>query len=266
MALLIKEMEDYEGAERYARRCTELDPGNEEHLLLLADILGLMGEDEQAVQAYQEALALDPDLKRARLVLTTLLIKAERYPEVLAHLDRLTEQDPDLVIAHYYRGRVFLEMGDHARAEEALDHFRAIPGDSEYYLNAQMHIAYILDSRDKPAEAEKVLREALAKNRDKSEIYLMLASTLEGREKYEEAREVLERCLGRHPDNAEMVFRLGVILDKSGQRDVSIEQMRRVLEIQPDHADALNYIGYTYAEKGIRLNEALDLITHALKL
>ena len=38
------------------------------------------------------------------------------------------------------------------------------------------------------------------------------------------------------------------------------------MAINPDHADALNYIGYTYAEQGIRLNEAMDLIERALKL
>jgi tetratricopeptide (TPR) repeat protein len=42
--------------------------------------------------------------------------------------------------------------------------------------------------------------------------------------------------------------------------------MRRILDIQPEHADALNYIGYTYAEQGVRLEEAMDLIQKALKI
>ena len=41
--------------------------------------------------------------------------------------------------------------------------------------------------------------------------------------------------------------------------------MRKVLEFDPDHADALNYIGYTYAEQGIKLDEAMSLILRALK-
>jgi len=39
-----------------------------------------------------------------------------------------------------------------------------------------------------------------------------------------------------------------------------------VLKIDPNNADALNYIGYTYAEQGVRLDEALSLIQKALKL
>jgi tetratricopeptide (TPR) repeat protein len=42
--------------------------------------------------------------------------------------------------------------------------------------------------------------------------------------------------------------------------------MSRIIEINPDHADALNYIGYTYAEQGIRLDEAMSLIEKALRI
>ena len=42
--------------------------------------------------------------------------------------------------------------------------------------------------------------------------------------------------------------------------------MRRILELNPNHADALNYIGYTYAEQGIKLDKAMELIQKALKL
>ena len=42
--------------------------------------------------------------------------------------------------------------------------------------------------------------------------------------------------------------------------------MRRILDIDPENADALNYIGYTYAEQGIKLNEAMDMIQKAVQL
>jgi Flp pilus assembly protein TadD len=46
----------------------------------------------------------------------------------------------------------------------------------------------------------------------------------------------------------------------------SIKQMKRVLEIDPEHAEALNFIGYSYAERGIHLAEAEKLIRQALIL
>jgi len=42
--------------------------------------------------------------------------------------------------------------------------------------------------------------------------------------------------------------------------------MKKVLEINPDNADALNYIGYTYAEQGVNLDRAEEMVKKALRL
>jgi len=398
-ALLLKQLKRNEEAMAYAEKCALLEPETEEHHLLVGEIAGLLNREDEAIRAYARALEIRPDHTRARLVMTTLLIKNQAYDQALSQLDRVIDQDPNLVIAHYYRGRVFLETGNAERSEEAylealrlnermepalfdlgsmyqmqgrfdkaaeiyerlidyypvnmivrerlvdlyyrleregeaekhmeaikgrskpgeqarqslgliylrhgkldesiteldmivqawpnddksryylasayeergdldqaLTHFQKLDPGSDYFMNAQMHIAYIYDAQDKAEEAEAVLRSALSTDKEKEEIYLMLASVLEGRKKYEEAIGIIREGLKQYPRNAELVFRLGVVLDKSGDKEASLEQMQRVLEIEPDHADALNYIGYTYAEQGIRLDEAFDLIQKALQI
>jgi len=42
--------------------------------------------------------------------------------------------------------------------------------------------------------------------------------------------------------------------------------MEKVLDLDPQNADALNFIGYSYADRGIRLDEAEQLIVQALKI
>jgi tetratricopeptide (TPR) repeat protein len=61
-------------------------------------------------------------------------------------------------------------------------------------------------------------------------------------------------------------FRLGVVLDKLGERQGSIAEMEKVIALDPNHANALNYLGYTLAELGIRLDEAEGLIKRALEV
>jgi tetratricopeptide (TPR) repeat protein len=129
-----------------------------------------------------------------------------------------------------------------------------------------MHIAYILKNQKKYDEAINVLQRAIEVKRDEPELYLMLASIFETKEEYRKARKVVKQGLKQDDKNVDLIFRLGVILDKSGHKEKCLQQMRRILEINPDHADALHYIGYTYAEQGIRLNEAMALIKSALKL
>jgi tetratricopeptide (TPR) repeat protein len=45
-----------------------------------------------------------------------------------------------------------------------------------------------------------------------------------------------------------------------------VKYLKKVIEINPQHADALNYLGYSYAEKGVNLEEARSLISKALDL
>jgi tetratricopeptide (TPR) repeat protein len=45
-----------------------------------------------------------------------------------------------------------------------------------------------------------------------------------------------------------------------------VVSLRKAIEINPKHADALNYLGFSYADKGINLQEALSLIQKALDL
>ena len=42
--------------------------------------------------------------------------------------------------------------------------------------------------------------------------------------------------------------------------------MKETIKLNPKHANALNYLGYTYAEKGVNLNEAISLIKRALEI
>ena len=68
------------------------------------------------------------------------------------------------------------------------------------------------------------------------------------------------------PGNQRLHFRLGVVLDRMGERHDSISHMEKVIELDPDDATALNYLGYTLAEMGVRLEEAEEFIRRALEL
>ena len=67
------------------------------------------------------------------------------------------------------------------------------------------------------------------------------------------------------PENPRIYFRLGVVYDKWGKKEDSIAAMQQVVKLEPENANALNYLGYTYAEMGINLDEAEKLIRKALE-
>ena len=119
MAAVLRVLKQEQGALEYALKSVALEPGNVESRALLAEIYSQVKDDEAAINEYRRILEMEPQQKRARLILTTLLIRKGQYKAALEELNRLLQDDPNLVIAYYYRGRVYLEMGNHPEAEKA---------------------------------------------------------------------------------------------------------------------------------------------------
>jgi tetratricopeptide (TPR) repeat protein len=399
MALLLKQMKHFPEALAYAQKACDLDPSDPASIILTGDLYTLTGNDDLAVEQYRKVLEMEPGNQRIRLLLTTILVRERQLEEALDQLSTLIAQNPDLVIAHYYRGRINLEMNRYGEAEKALgdalrlneglepalfdmatlyqmtareqdaiktyeklvelypdniparerlvvlymklglkeksedqvseiqkhsspgeperqalgliylrqgriddsiselelivnawpdddksryylatayqekedvtkamEQFRKIPSSSKYFINARMHIAHLLTAEEKFDDAIQVLKDAMALGRDRIELYLMLASVYEAKEAYDEAIATIQEGLKLDDKSIDLIFRFGVLLDKSGAKEACIEQMQKILEIDPNHADSLNYIGYTYAEQGIKLDEAMALIKKALEI
>jgi Tfp pilus assembly protein PilF len=69
-----------------------------------------------------------------------------------------------------------------------------------------------------------------------------------------------------NPKSDQAHFQLGALYDESKNKDKTIEYMKKAIELNPKNAPALNYLGYTYAEMGVQLKEAEELILRALKI
>jgi Flp pilus assembly protein TadD len=76
----------------------------------------------------------------------------------------------------------------------------------------------------------------------------------------------MERVTNLDPKNDQAHFQLGALYDENKNKDKSVSSMKRAIELNPQNAPALNYLGYTWAEMGVQLDEAESLILRALKL
>ena len=111
-----------------------------------------------------------------------------------------------------------------------------------------------------------VLPAAIAANARKMELYLNLAALYESLDKVDVARDFLLENEHLFPKEPRYHFRVGVLFDKSGKREESIERMKYVLKLDPKEPQALNYLGYSYAEMGIHLDEALKYLKQAVEI
>jgi Flp pilus assembly protein TadD len=95
---------------------------------------------------------------------------------------------------------------------------------------------------------------------------VFLGGQLEDAKKYEEAVGILTEASAKDPKNASARFSLGVVHDKMGNFEKMVASMEKAIEIDPKHAAALNYLGYTYADRNMKLSEAEALILRALEV
>jgi tetratricopeptide (TPR) repeat protein len=123
--------------------------------------------------------------------------------------------------------------------------------------------AEVLFRAGRDAEAQHELAGLAA---DDDAAALAAAQSYQRVEHYQESLPILEKLAAAHPDQLATGFLLGAAYDRTGQKDRAEVQFRRVLKLDPDFHAAMNYLGYSFAEAGTNLDEALALVSRAVAL
>jgi tetratricopeptide (TPR) repeat protein len=278
------------------RDALAVNPSFEPAYLGLGAALEAQGETAQALAAYRSVLRdVNRGNRDARQRLVRLLLAEKAYEEALGVLREVVAESPEDVEAQLRIGLIYGEMKEQAKAVEQLklvlalrphelrvrDHlaylyeeakefdraiaeYQTIIGTDEQFADAHLHLGYLLYRLKRTEEALPHFRRVIALNPKMSEAYLILGLALLQATRYEEAVSALRDGLTNNPNNADLHFNLGTAYDKMGRFEELVREMEEAIRLDPKHADALNYLGYTYAERDMRLEEAVGLIQRAL--
>jgi tetratricopeptide (TPR) repeat protein len=280
-----------------ARRALELRPDWEPAALLEAQLLA-RDSNAEAVVALDRFVARNPGARDVRLHLARALIGEARYGEARAHFDRLlkeapnsqeiifpaailalqqndaaradtllrqllTLEFPDPGVARYYLGQIAEQR---QRVDEAIGFYAAV-GPGEQYLPAQLRVARLLADRGEVDTALVRLHEAKPRNaQEKSQLLTAEAQLLRDAKRPREAFALLSNELAQQPADPELLYETALLAEKIDRIDLLEKHLRRLIELKPDSAQAYNALGYSYADRNIRLPEARTLIEKALSL
>ena len=128
--------------------------------------------------------------------------------------------------------------------------------------------ASVLADMGKVDQAVAELRSLLKGDRDR-ETQLEIAQLYERAKRYEDMAKPLdaaEKLSETKPDKETVYFMRGAMYERLKKYDASEAEFRKVLELNPENASALNYLGYMFADRSVRLDEAQKLISRALEL
>ncbi|WDP86918.1 MAG: tetratricopeptide repeat protein [Desulfobacter sp.] len=241
----------------------ETEPGNERAALELAlfhyKAQNMKKADPLFTQMGQE-LKENP-----RLVMTAvdILITRKRYEDAVIVFSQLRQADPANTNLNFFLGMAH-EALDHK--DQAIEYYLKVTPDHPQYKKTILSIAFLYRDKGNIDEALQFLEQHHQQSPADIDILSYLASFYEDAARYNTAMTLLQRGLKTSPDNTTLLFKLGAIQDKAGLRQDCIKTMKSLIRLDPEHASALNYLGYTYAEMGILLDEALDLVKRAMKI
>ena len=218
----------------------------------------------EARKQFEALLAEHPQNAEVTMAVALLALQVNDYDAAEAQLKRALEnnyKDPDAV--RLYLGQVNEER---KRFDEALKWYGSVAG-GEQYIAAQARYAGVLSKQGRLADARKHLHQVTPRsNQQRIQLTQAEAQILREASAYQEAFDVLSRALEKMPDYPDLLYDHAMAAEKVNRLDVLEQNLRKLITMRPDHAHAHNALGYTFADRNERLDEARQLIETALRL
>ncbi|MCK9275391.1 MAG: tetratricopeptide repeat protein [Syntrophales bacterium] len=298
LSKIYAEMELYKEATKWMEKTVSLNPEFETALADLGLLYQIGNEDAKAVDVYRNYIKRNSDNITLRQRLGKLLLKLEKYDEAATEFEEILNLDDSnkearfsLGIAYFFgridyekaldlfkdialenpldeRVRYFLASVYEERGSfsEALAEFEKISPSSDFFIPGRIHMGLIMKQQNQTADAIKLMHTTIENRKKEPELYDFLAALYEDEKKFENAFDTLQKGLKEIPENIDLRYKIGVLYEKTGYFDESMAVMREILQMDPENAEALNFIGYSFADRGINLEEAEVLITKAMEL
>ncbi|HYK91701.1 MAG TPA: tetratricopeptide repeat protein, partial [Acidobacteriota bacterium] len=132
--------------------------------------------------------------------------------------------------------------------------------------NIGLVYARALADANKTKEGAEILNKLLQADPSNVDIYVNLSQVYLQGKKYSDAEKVLRRAEDKKLDSERLKFQLATIYERQKDFDRAEEMFKEILKDNPKNAVALNYIGYMLADRGIRLQEAIQYVQEALEI
>jgi tetratricopeptide (TPR) repeat protein len=134
-------------------------------------------------------------------------------------------------------------------------------------LEVQARRASLLARQGKVKEARELIRRVPEQSPGDARAKLLAETELlRDRKMYAEAEQVMAQANNRFPDDTDLLYEQAMLDEKLDRLDAMERLLRRVIAIKADHQHAYNALGYSLADRRIRLPEAKQLISKALEL
>jgi tetratricopeptide (TPR) repeat protein len=262
LAVILEKEKQYNRALVMYRRVLRHQPGNARAWANIGRVLLILNRYAEAQRAFRKVKALEKNEPAAQFNIGLICLEQKLPEDAIRELRPLLSNPRYQDRARYYIAMALEEKGD---LKAACREYQLVDRTAEQFIPARLRLAYLLYQLGEKERARHLLDDLRKLAPHREEIYLTESYFLEEENLWDRAIKVLEAGVNKVARPAELYYHLAVLFEKTSNREESIKNIKKVLELDPDNPDAQNFLGYTYAEAGIHLDEAEKLIRSALR-
>ncbi|MGA8314343.1 tetratricopeptide repeat protein [Bradyrhizobium sp.] len=151
----------------------------------------------------------------------------------------------------------------------AIKVYERVPASSPLKRNAQIQLAIDLDAADRTDDAIKILKGVTTDDPKDIEAIMALGNIERGRKKFADCTTTYSQgidILPKETDKNTWVYYYyrGICEERDKQWNKAEADMRKALDLQPEQPHVLNYLGYSWIDQGINLDEGMKMIKRAV--
>jgi|UPI00036ED5B2 predicted Zn-dependent protease len=277
-------------------RLEALKPNDEQVVILRSGIEARSGHPKQAEAVLRSFLTRHPDALRVAHGLGQLLIQQKRLDDAISVYQAMLQYGEATVEIYSTLSLLHYEKKHYHKAAEALTealrlependmfhfylavnqdllgeldaarlHYGRVSEDHERYAMSQLRIAAIDMQQKKLAEAEQRLLALLKEKADFADAWVMLSGLYLKQELYQKMLDHTQEALQLKPIPNSLLLNRAAAFDHFKRYQEMDQSIQTLLQQSPNDAEALNFLAYSLAERGERLDEAEGYAQRALK-
>jgi tetratricopeptide (TPR) repeat protein len=152
---------------------------------------------------------------------------------------------------------------------QAIKIYERVPQSSPLRRNADIQLAVNLDTLDRTEEAKERLNKLIAERPSDIDAIMALGNILRGRKSFDECAEVYGKGIAtiekpERPNWLIYYFR-GICFERAKKWERAEEDLKMALKLYPDQPHVLNYLGYSWVDQGVNLDEGMRMIRRAVE-
>jgi arylsulfatase A-like enzyme/Tfp pilus assembly protein PilF len=260
---LIKDKTNPDEGLKALREVVTKDPEVIDAWVMIGNEHSRRGEFSSALDAFQRALALNPDYELAVTNMANTYRAMGRDEDALVGYRRVLELDPRSATAHQAIAQIFVDQNKLDEAQAELNRALALQPEMAAARNT---LGALLLKRGKPEEGEREIRAALEKNAQLPLAHFNLALVAEGRGDWSAAVAEYQKEIELQPKSYMAQFNLGKVYERQGNRLEQLAAFRAAVASNPDFAEGHLFLAKlafdlgqfaeveTLARRGISLN------------